>query len=376
MIFPARIIGIYVIIVCILLLFSSATKAAKLVTSDGVAVITSEVDVNEYRKRAIENALQNISSNQNIELNSFSLVENGKILIDQIQSISSSEILHFKVVKEKIKSNTFHVTVEALIKNKKSVNKDPALRPICRKTKFREIDLITKIHLDTQQFPVWLDFDVHWLKDKIVEVNSLNGIKIKPFQNEISEGEKLYNLYDQAEQDDNQNLYKIELDVSFEKKVKHTLILKKSIMLLKVYTRTIRDGELLSSQSNEFAFDIHNSSSDLTRLSTKKNSWQVQKEVILNKIHSELEETVNALKCAILDPKILLTNDKYTLNYGALDGLNKSDIFEVPVNGGDKIFFKVAKIGPHDTTVEPISERRNLDTLESKEVKVLSGINE
>ena len=61
-------------------------KAASLVKSDGMAIITSQIDKNEYRKLAIEDALKNISTNQNIKLDSFSLVENGKILVDQIQS--------------------------------------------------------------------------------------------------------------------------------------------------------------------------------------------------------------------------------------------------------------------------------------------------
>ena len=44
-----------------------------------MAIITSQIDKKEYRKLAIEDALKNISTNQNIRLNSFSLVENGKI---------------------------------------------------------------------------------------------------------------------------------------------------------------------------------------------------------------------------------------------------------------------------------------------------------
>ena len=88
--------------------------------ADGMAIITSQIDKKEYRKLAIEDALKNISTNQNIRLNSFSLVENGKILVDQIQSSSSIEILSFEVIDEKIKSNIFHVTIEALIQDKKN----------------------------------------------------------------------------------------------------------------------------------------------------------------------------------------------------------------------------------------------------------------
>ena len=113
--YSARTISVYLLGFVIVLFVNGGTEAASLVKADGMAIITSQIDKKEYRKLAIEDALQNISTNQNIKLNSFSLVENGKILVDQIQSSSSIEILSFEVIDEKIKSNIFHVTIEALI---------------------------------------------------------------------------------------------------------------------------------------------------------------------------------------------------------------------------------------------------------------------
>ena len=157
-----------------------------------MAIITSQIDKKEYRKLAIEDALQNISTNQNIRLNSFSLVENGKILVDQIQSSSSIEILSFEVIDEKIKSNIFHVTIEALIQDKRNANNEAKPGTQCRQTKIKELDLITKIRLDEQNFPIWLDFNSRWLRDKLGEINSLHGVNVKFPKNKPSEGEKLY----------------------------------------------------------------------------------------------------------------------------------------------------------------------------------------
>ena len=161
---------IYLIGFLILLLFTGGAKAAYLIRSDGAAIITSQIDVNEYRKLAIEDALQNISSSQNIELNSFSLIENGKVLIDQIQSTSSVEILNFEVIQEKIKSGIFYVTIEALIQDRRNTTNDFELNSECRQTKFKELDLISKIRLDRQKFPVWFDLDEKWLREKISEI--------------------------------------------------------------------------------------------------------------------------------------------------------------------------------------------------------------
>ena len=100
--------------ICLLnfVLLSLDARSASLIRSDGTAVITSQIDVSEYRKRAIEDALQNISLQTGIELNSFSLIENGKILMDQVQSVSTSNILEYKILSEKVEANNFHVTLK------------------------------------------------------------------------------------------------------------------------------------------------------------------------------------------------------------------------------------------------------------------------
>ena len=54
----------------------------------GVAAITSNIHVKEYRKRAIENALQNIAFEREQALTSFTIIENGQLLLDQVRSTS------------------------------------------------------------------------------------------------------------------------------------------------------------------------------------------------------------------------------------------------------------------------------------------------
>ena len=254
--YSARAISLYLLGFFIVLFAYGGSEAASLVKADGMAIITSQIDKKEYRKLAIEDALQNISTNQNIRLNSFSLVENGKILVDQIQSSSSIEILSFEVIDEKIKTNIFHVTIEALIQDKKNSSNDAKPSAQCRKTEVKEIDLITKIRLDEQKFPVWLDFNSRWLQDKLTKINSLNGINVKFPQNKSSKGANLYTLYKQQEALEKPNLYKIELNLSFEKKVERSLISKISLMYLQISTRIVRDEKILNTYNNEFAFGI------------------------------------------------------------------------------------------------------------------------
>ena len=370
--YSARTISIFLTGFIIVLFVNSGIKAASLVKSDGMAIITSQIDKNEYRKLAIKDALQNISTNQNIKLDSFSLVENGKILVDQIQSSSSIEILSFEVIDEKIKSNIFHVTIEALIQDKRNANNEAKPGTQCRQTKIKELDLITKIRLDEQNFPIWLDFNSRWLRDKLGEINSLHGVNVKFPQNKPSKGEKLYTLYEKQETVENPNLYKIVLNLSFEKKIERSLISKTSLMSLQISTRLIRGERTLNTHNNEFEFGIYNSFTDLSRLSSKRQNWKVRREIVMEKIKAELKKPVYALRCISISPKILLINNNLSLEYGSLELITKNDMFEVALDNGDKIFLKVAKIEPHNTTLEAISQREKLSLLEGRTAKILS----
>ena len=69
-----------------LLILPSALIAAERITSTGYALITSSLNKDIFRSRAIENALQKIVLESGQDLNSFSIVENGKVLLDQIES--------------------------------------------------------------------------------------------------------------------------------------------------------------------------------------------------------------------------------------------------------------------------------------------------
>ena len=174
-----------------------------------------------------------------------------------------------------------------------------------------------------------MDFNSRWLQDKLSEINSLNGINVKFPQNKSSKGANLYTLYEKQEAVEKPNLYKIELSLSFEKKVERSLISKISLMYLQISTRILRDEKILNTYNNEFEFGIYNSVADLTLLSSKRQNWKVQREIVLEKIQSELRKHVYALQCISINPKIVLIDNDLSLEYGSLDGLTINDMFEV-----------------------------------------------
>ena len=99
----------------------AAITASETITSTGYALITSSINKDIFRTRAIENALQKIVLESGQDLNSFSIVENGKVLLDQIQTRSAIKVLQYDVIKETIKNKKYHVTVQALLGQGESV---------------------------------------------------------------------------------------------------------------------------------------------------------------------------------------------------------------------------------------------------------------
>mgnify|MGYP003303054610 CR=1 FL=1 len=122
-------------VITIFLLASGGVLGASTVVSEGVAAITSNIHVKEYRKRAIENALQNIAFEREQALTSFTIIENGQLLLDQVRSTSRAGILSYKVLKEERKNKTYYVKIEAVVRDSKDGNNDQIQSDFCRKSK-------------------------------------------------------------------------------------------------------------------------------------------------------------------------------------------------------------------------------------------------
>ena len=102
---------ISILAACWLAALPTIPAAATTVIASGNAFITSNVSKDIFRTRAIENALQKIVLEANQDLSSFSIVENGKVLLDQIQSNSEVQILQYEIIEENIKNNKYQVTI-------------------------------------------------------------------------------------------------------------------------------------------------------------------------------------------------------------------------------------------------------------------------
>ena len=148
-----------------LLLNPTIVNSAKIVTFSGSTLITSSIDQEIFRARAIENALQNIVLEGNQSLNSFSLVENGKMLLDQIQSSSKVKILKYDVIKETVQNSRYHVTLKAIIDE----NTDMEAGNVCKKANVENLDFSIEVLKDDVKLPFWAAIDREWIVNELTK---------------------------------------------------------------------------------------------------------------------------------------------------------------------------------------------------------------
>ena len=150
-----------VLITCLAL--SNITQAANLITTDGVAVITSKLDKKLFRTRAIENALQNLVSQGSQTVDSFSIVENGKILIDQVHLASKLGVQEYSVIKEEIKGKFYHVSLNVVVND----NQEKETNKLCRKAVPPSMDVSINIEIEKNKLPPWVLFSESFINRAI-----------------------------------------------------------------------------------------------------------------------------------------------------------------------------------------------------------------
>ena len=201
--------------------------AAETITSSGQAYITSSVNKEIFRTRAIENALQKIVLGSGQKLNSFSVVENGKVLLDHIQTSSAVKILQYDVIDEVVKNKKYHVTVKAVLGDMNG----PKTSAVCKKATAKRIDFSMDLYTNTDQFPAWALLSKDWVVKELKKYPFDKDLNFNSMNAGTKNNNDLYKL-----QDHNQkiivsdNFYKLQTEIFFDRELKNNF-LKKGIVL-------------------------------------------------------------------------------------------------------------------------------------------------
>ena len=362
-------------VITIFLLSAGVVSSASTVVSEGVAAITSNIHVKEYRKRAIENALQNIAFDREQALTSFTIIENGQLLLDQVRSTSRAGILSYKVLKEERKNKTYYVKIEAVVRDSKNLSDDQIQSDFCRETNISMVDLDVSLYIDPQQFPHWMNLDTAWLKSEITKASLKPSVMFVSERKTATGETNLYTLFDGNGTNENtNNLYQIVLRLDFSKSQNETFFIQNKKLSLTLTSEVSRNGQSIATSSKNLDFIVAKKFGTGIPIQNNKKIWRSQRKQIASAVISELQRRLEQLKCIPIQAKLEKDKANYYIQYGLVDGINDKDIFILETQETQKFYFKVTDLRPAQTYLELISEAGNIAFKDGHTVRIVEGL--
>ena len=363
------------VVLIILQVAAGSVNAAATVISEGFAAITSDIHVKEYRKRAIENALQNIAFEREQALTSFTIIENGQMLLDQVRSTSKAGILSYKILKEEKKNKTYYVKIEAVVKDTNHDSEGQIKSDFCRQTNISAVNLDLALYLDRQQFPPWMNLDINWLKSEIKKANLEPKLSFVSGNRPTASKVNLYTLFEKNSTNvDIQNLYQINLRLDLSNSQNETFFVQNKKLIMAFTSEVLRNGRIIENRSENFDFIIAKKFGTGIPVQNNKKIWQTQKKQIASVIISELNQRLSQLKCIPIRAKLKQNRTKYFIQYGTIDGIKEKDIFILESPETQKFYFKVTDLRKAETFLELISQAGNIEVKDGLTVRIVEGL--
>ena len=363
------------LIFCAFFIVTGSANAASTVISEGFATITSSINSKEYRKRAIENALQNIALEREQALTSFTIIENGQMLLDQVRSTSKTGIVSYKILKEAKKNKTYYVKIEAIVQDADQYGGSQDNAILCRKTNLPAFDLDLYLNIDPQQFPPWMDLNIAWLKEQIKKA----GLNPKPSfvlrNQKRTKSSDLYTLFEDNNTNvSSKNLYHVILKLNFSAARNEAFFIKNKILNLALTSKVLRDGTSVQDVSENFEFTISKKFGTGIPIQNNKKIWQNERDKISSTIIDTIQHRINQLKCISTSATLKKKNKKYFIEHGTIEGIKSTDIFILETAETQKFYFKVIDLHEKETYLELISEVGNINFKDSHTVRIVEGL--
>jgi len=353
-----------------IIMIPAAITASETITSTGYALITSSINKDIFRTRAIENALQKIVLESGQDLNSFSIVENGKVLLDQIQTRSAIKVLQYDIINETVKNKKYHVTVQALLGQDES----ESVKNTCKKSSVGQLDFSLKMTNNFYEFPAWATVSKNWVLNELTSHSFYPKLKILLKPNSKKSSLASYTLFDQNKFPvGTDNLYKIKASIIFEKENKNNLLEKNITLIAKIKTTLMRKDEIFSELEFKQPYVIHQKFLNNAFLGTTRGDWEKIKNHFSNLLKDRINKQISSLDCVRIPPRVFLKAGIPFIDFGRLDGIGQSDMFVIKSNTAKKTYLKIIEVKDHETQVEIVSQQENIASIDGKIVELVVG---
>jgi hypothetical protein len=332
----------------------------------GSTPITAQLSTSTYHSRALEDALRKLLANSANTVTGFTLVEDGKLLIDQIQSKTNVLIHEYKVMNVKQDARDYELEVNFLYSN--TDTRQSSTR--CVRLPITNISTNFVYQSSNSNLIPWAQLNAAIMSQK------LSGLSFKPdveLQN-LKQRQKSKNaLYTLKKSSTARSIYELNITMNSRQLVDPNFLGKGSKIGVTVNIETLRNGTVVHSetQSEDFLID-YKTISNLSIIKSRKN-WKQTEDEIYKSIAQMVEDHARVLKCISLKPNVALSSGKFILNFGSAEGINRKDLIIAQEENGREIFLEIATLNKHDAILKLISSVDDIQSINVDNVKILSG---
>ena len=358
------------ILFCFVLMALSTTLQAErfVVESEGTALKTAELPYSVYEARAISNALQLVLHTGAQSLDSFSLVENGKVLFDQISAQSNVQIAGYRVLSTKDHGDKVSARLKILLlpenQNETQIS--------CRQP--NNLDLAFKWQglSIKKSMPFWVQFDELSLTHTIEAMMAAN----RKFNFQENNSERFttssgYSLYEN-ENTPKRSIPNYLLTLSLDLDVKTTnVIQRKKVLLVKAKSELFRKSKALNGTETKTEMEIEKSGMFVGGSNSRRRDLESIQEAVFELAVGSITQTLHHLECMNFSGKIKLKNENLEIDYGLQDGLSPDDIFSSIQSGTQQYYFTVKQMNNTSTTLHALTQGKTGKSFDGLSIKLL-----
>ena len=358
------------ILFCFVLIALSTTLRAErfVVESEGTALKTAELPYSVYEARAISNALQLVLHTGAQSLDSFSLVENGKVLFDQISAQSNVQIAGYRVLSTKDHGDKVSARLKVLLlpenQNETQIS--------CRQPNNLDLAFQWQGLSIKKSMPFWVQFDelslMQTIEAMIAANRKFNFQENNPNRPTTSSS---YSLYEN-ENTPKRSIPNYLLTLSLDLDVKTTnVIQKKKVLLVKAKSELFRKSKALNATETKTEMEIEKSAMFVGGSNSRRRDLESIQEAVFQLAVDSITQTLHHLECMNFSGKIKLKNENLEIDYGLQDGLSPDDIFSSIQSGTQQYYFTVKQMNNTSTILHALTQGKTGKSFDGLSIKLL-----
>jgi hypothetical protein len=336
-------------------------------TITGSTPITAQLSTETFSTRALENALHKLVIDSTHKIKSFSLVEDGQLLIDQIQSQTNIRIFEYQILNQRKNGDQYEIDVKflyAYIEQNVAPNS-------CRKVPTQDIPTSISLNSQKNNLIPWASLRPATIQENFLKLNFSPSIKVMSAEKNNQKSDQLYRLKRSNISDD---VYDLRIDVNYEPLVNRNILGKTSALKVSVNVQTNRYGETILSHTYASEFIVDYKTLNNISVSKSRRNWKQTESEIYSFLTKSLESHLEHLECINISPKINMVNKEISLNFGRAEGIGPNDLIVAKDKTGKDVFLKIKTLGQHSAALSLVSNLKDYASLRASSVHILSGI--